>query len=114
MRISDWSSDVCSSDLIQADADKRALAKVERAIAGIIAAIEDGLYQPTMKARMAELEREKTQITARLAEATADVPDVHPGLAEIYKRKVDRKSVVVGKSVSVRVDLGGRRIIKKK
>src|SRR3546814_15293796 len=27
--------------------------------------------------------------------------------------KVDRKSVVAGKSVSVRVDLGGRRIIKK-
>src|SRR3546814_15683484 len=27
---------------------------------------------------------------------------------------LDRKSVVVGKSVSVRVDLGGRRIIKKK
>src|SRR3546814_19991841 len=29
-------------------------------------------------------------------------------------RGVDRKSVVSGKSVSVRVDLGGRRIIKKK
>src|SRR3546814_9475897 len=29
------------------------------------------------------------------------------------QRKVDRKSVVEGKSVSVRVDLGGRRIIKK-
>src|SRR3546814_19180298 len=29
-------------------------------------------------------------------------------------RDVDRKSVVSGKSVSVRVDLGGRRIIKKK
>src|SRR3546814_15286074 len=28
--------------------------------------------------------------------------------------QVDRKSVVSGKSVSVRVDLGGRRIIKKK
>src|SRR3546814_1072976 len=28
--------------------------------------------------------------------------------------KLDRKSVVSGKSVSVRVDLGGRRIIKKK
>src|SRR3546814_11826304 len=27
---------------------------------------------------------------------------------------IDRKSVVYGKSVSVRVDLGGRRIIKKK
>src|SRR3546814_11306779 len=30
------------------------------------------------------------------------------------KSKDDRKSVVSGKSVSVRVDLGGRRIIKKK
>src|SRR3546814_11335716 len=30
------------------------------------------------------------------------------------KRTLDRKSVVEGKSVSVRVDLGGRRIIKKK
>src|SRR3546814_14459451 len=29
-------------------------------------------------------------------------------------RRADRKSVVSGKSVSVRVDLGGRRIIKKK
>src|SRR3546814_13633258 len=28
--------------------------------------------------------------------------------------RIDRKSVVSGKSVSVRVDLGGRRIIKKK
>src|SRR3546814_18617989 len=45
-----------------------------------------------------------------------------PGLlddyAEVRRLKllvtVDRKSVVSGKSVSVRVDLGGRRIIKKK
>src|SRR3546814_13112556 len=32
----------------------------------------------------------------------------------ILSSLVDRKSVVSGKSVSVRVDLGGRRIIKKK
>lgn len=37
---------------------------------------------------MAELEREKAEITARLAEAPADIPDVHAGIAEIYKRKV--------------------------
>src|SRR3546814_2671627 len=66
MRISDWSSDVCSSDL----------------------AIEDGLYQPSMKARMAELEREKAEITARLAEAPVGIPYVHPGIAEIHQRKV--------------------------
>src|SRR3546814_15469934 len=40
------------------------------------------------------------------------------GLAELREAKLcprpgDRKSVVSGKSVSVRVDLGGRRIIKK-
>src|SRR3546814_19446394 len=80
MRIRDWSSDVCSSDLV----------------AGIMAAIEDGLYQPTMKVRMAELEREKTEITARLAEAPADIPDVHPGIAEIYKRKVARLTAPLG------------------
>src|SRR3546814_16874916 len=34
--------------------------------------------------------------------------------ATLGELEVDRKSVVSGKSVSVRVDLGGRRIIKKK
>src|SRR3546814_12425589 len=34
--------------------------------------------------------------------------------AQADAAEVDRKSVVEGKSVSVRVDLGGRRIIKKK
>jgi hypothetical protein len=75
---------------IQAEVDARALTKIERAIAGIMAAIEDGLYQPSMKARTAELEREKVEVTARLAEAPAAIPDVHPGIAEIYKRKVAR------------------------
>src|SRR3546814_17522672 len=37
----------------------------------------------------------------------------HPH-AEVVSPLADRKSVVSGKSVSVRVDLGGRRIIKKK
>lgn len=55
-----------------------------------MAAIEDGLYQPSMKARMAELESEKVEITARLAEAPASIPDIHPGIAEIYKGKVAR------------------------
>src|SRR3546814_11884813 len=53
-----------------------------------MAAIEDGLYQPSMKARMAELEREKAEITARLAEAPVGIPYVNPGIAELYKSKV--------------------------
>ncbi|MDP2619564.1 MAG: recombinase family protein [Hyphomicrobiales bacterium] len=68
--------------------DRKALAKVERGIAGIMAAIEDGMYQPAMKARMDDLERQKAEIMARMAEAPADVPDIHPNIAEIYKAKV--------------------------
>ncbi|TSD83968.1 hypothetical protein FFK22_035115 [Mycobacterium sp. KBS0706] len=51
-------------------------------------AIEDGMYQPSMKTRMDELERQKADIEARLNEAPADIPDVHPNVAEIYRRKV--------------------------
>jgi hypothetical protein len=75
---------------IAADADRRGLARIDTAVAGIMAAIEDGMYQPAMKARMAELERERAEIAARLAEAPQSLPDVHPGIAEIYKRKVAR------------------------
>src|SRR3546814_9935309 len=68
MRISDWSSDVCSSDLTCCSCWDRNSA--------------DGLATP----------RRPRSVMAN----------------------TDRKSVVLGKSVSVRVDLGGRRIIKKK
>lgn len=74
----------------QTEIDRKALAKLERGIAGIMAAIEDGMYQPAMKARMDDLERQKAEIMARMAEAPADVPDIHPNIAEIYKAKVVR------------------------
>src|SRR3546814_12274240 len=41
-------------------------------------------------------------------------PAVAPAAVEIEPRHRDRKRVVSGKSVSVRVDTGGRRVIKKK
>ncbi len=74
----------------QTETDRKALEKIERAIAGIMAAIEDGLYQPSMKARMAELERDKAAIIARMAQAPTDVPDVHPNIAHVYRRNVER------------------------
>ncbi len=40
--------------------------------------------------RVEELERQKTEITARIAEAPADVPDVHPNVAELYRAQVAR------------------------
>lgn len=74
----------------QAEIDRAALAKVERGLAGIMAAIEDGLYQPSMKARMEALEAQKAEILARMAEAPADAPDVHPNVAEVYRGNVLR------------------------
>ncbi len=74
----------------QAVTDEKTLAKVEKAIAGIIAAIEDGMYQPSMKARMDDLERQKAEIAARLAEAPADVLDIHPSIANVYRLRIER------------------------
>src|SRR3546814_15862697 len=84
MRISDWSSDVCSSDLLVAHRLKFA--------------------------------DEQAEGGAMLGDRAVAVDDDHlPALAQCGAQppQEDRKSVVEGKSVSERVDLGGRRIMKK-
>src|SRR3546814_8958630 len=89
MRISDWSSDVCSSDLNPADFLRHAFARHGRG---------DG--------------REGNQPdygTAAVAISPCRAA-IRRGIAAKLRWE-DRKSVVEGKSVSVRVDLGGRRII---
>ena len=45
----------------QAETSRRAL-EIERGITGIFEAIENGMYQPAMKARMSELEQQKAEI----------------------------------------------------
>jgi len=76
----------------QTDIDRKALDKIERGIAGIMSAIEDGMYQPSMKTRMDDLEQQKVEILARMEDVPADVPDIHPNIAEIYKAKVTQLS----------------------
>src|SRR3546814_14851136 len=101
MRISDWSSDVCSSDLL---AQSRPLGAqvVFCAPAGSAGALWSG---------------GNARLRLRSQYGQCVYPDL--GVLRRYAKPVsgaglDRKSVVKGKSVSVRVDLGGRRIIKKK
>src|SRR3546814_13060908 len=78
MRISDWSSDVCSSDLAEASWRGRSHVLCTAGRGALIRPLHIcGIAKPVMHA-------------------------CH-----------DRKSVVWGTSVSVRVDLGGRRIIQK-
>src|SRR3546814_16184048 len=87
MRISEWSSDVCSSDL------RRFRAYARR------------------RAPVLEPLRSGARAAVAHAACAADA-EVEPRRAR-HLRFQDRKSVVWGKSVSVRVDLGGRRILQK-
>src|SRR3546814_17844978 len=117
MRIIDWSSDVCSSDLASAH-------------------WRGNICCPTRIRRSGKSDRTNAVQAARKIPPHA-LPDRAGGYPERRDRtqnvvpvprdggyrdqaryrwahNVDRKSVVSGKSVSVRVDLGGRRIITKK
>src|SRR3546814_20981864 len=99
MRISDWSSDVCSSDL--------------------------GVHRPGAAQaafRLGDLRRRRLDPGPDLRHGAADAAGDAAGAGGAFDlRRRDpgpdrgaRKRVVSGKSVSVRVDLGGSRIIEKK
>jgi hypothetical protein len=92
----------------QVEIDHRAMEKIDRAIRGIMAAIEDGMYESAMKERMGELERQKAEIEARLFQTPADVPDIHPNIAELYRAKVVRLTETLaepGANSDVREDI---------
>src|SRR3546814_14877642 len=108
MRISDWSSDVCSSDLAGLTAGRARLSVMvlEVALIDVLPGHED-------------------KFAAAYAQAQAQgILTADEGCRSVRMNRgietptrfvlLDRKSVVEGKSVSVGVDLGGRRIIKKK
>jgi site-specific DNA recombinase len=69
--------------------DEGRLETVRRKIATMIRAIEDGMYQPSMKSRMDELEAEKRVLEERLA-AAPEPPKIrlHPNLPGLYREKV--------------------------
>src|SRR3546814_18601867 len=104
MRISDWSSDVCSSDLVGRPPEPiRAVAPSEPQGQGSPERphgrprdAPDGDGGPARGRPQDDSERGRARGGPHA-----------PG-------RPDRQRVVEGKSVSVRVDIGGRRIIKKK
>src|SRR3546814_19070250 len=106
MRISDWSSDVCSSDL-QRDYPEGAWHHPRRC---------DAALPPAAPVRwLAELRARTVGEGGRLGDhGQASSQRGRRLLADAGLRGRDRKSVVSGKRVSVRVDLGGGRHIKKK
>src|SRR3546814_18984615 len=90
MLISDWSSDVCSSDLVCVGGQARRPAMVSVRV------------------------RNSSPITHQRPVSICSCSTWQPRRMRYSARKVDRKGGGEGKSVSVRVDLGGRRRIKTK
>src|SRR3546814_12623300 len=101
MRISDWSSDVCSSDL--------------RAVHRRRGRRRDGHQQGQGQRRCHEASR--LPRSARLARCAPQAPlaRLHRRVRHAWSRvQGDRKSVVEGKEVLVSGNFGGRRVLKKK
>src|SRR3546814_13315597 len=98
MRISDWSSDVCSSDLALLGLREGADVRHDNSPCSLF---------PSRDHRSLDGDRKAGDDRRRLRLRTEAQRRMPGG-------QLDRQSVVSGKSVSVRVDLGGRRIITKK
>src|SRR3546814_12537102 len=107
MRISDWSSDVCSSDLQPHRRHHPPSHKPDQVQARLGRRHVGGFPGHNVASAVTE--------TASAAQACEVTPYVGPGLALSPGAPTwpDRKSVAQGKRVLVRVALGGRRTIQK-
>src|SRR3546814_12985103 len=121
MRISDWSSDVCSSDLRLIDefslTHQQAADAVGRSRASVSNLLRLLDLPPDVRRLLEQHAIEMGHARALLALPAAAACALAREAAErgmsvrAIERRVpaDRTGVVSGKSVSVRVDLGGRR-----
>src|SRR3546814_20558584 len=108
MRISDWSSDVCSSDLSPKQA-KPCWCPPPQAPS----ALQWGRSPRYMAAAPLELREGPKKRSAAFRNSAMMQPSIIKArMSPIVLQ--DRKSVVYGKSVAVRVDPGGGRMFKKK
>jgi len=66
------------------------LAQIERRLAGIMRAIEDGTWSETLRAHLKDLEQQKGNLMEALAAAEGKAPIVilHPNASELYKAEV--------------------------
>src|SRR3546814_13001372 len=111
MRISDWSSDVCSSDL-----RKRVAAVGPETAAGAdaISGWDDVKLLTVSVDRLETWHKPGLLFIGDAAHAMSPIGGVGINLAIQDAVAADRKGDVEGKRVSVSVNLGGRLLIKKK
>src|SRR3546814_17455055 len=114
VRISDWSSDVCSSYLTVGT-------RVKASYSDANFEVDDAPVDGQNRSGRLSLERtsffgnaDVLSLNAGISRTVSNADFTAADITFISTRITDRKSVVSGRSVSVRVDLGGCRIIKKK
>ncbi len=73
-----------------AEASRKELAETTKAIAEIVRVIEQGGWHRALSDRLTELEARQDSLTARLSDVPQDVPDLHPGIAETFRRRIER------------------------
>src|SRR3546814_18261717 len=109
MRISDWSSDVCSSDLWRRPAPSPCGRPADMTRRLSLFGATGSVGRSTLDL----VRRDGERWCVTVLTANSDVAELAK-LAPEFRPEIDRKSAVSGKSVSVRVALGGSVIIKKK
>jgi len=72
------------------DATRRELAETIKAMAEIVRVIEQGGWHRALSTRLTELETQQDSLIARLSDAPQDTLDLHPGIAETYRRRIER------------------------
>ncbi|MDE2790208.1 MAG: hypothetical protein OXI81_07270 [Paracoccaceae bacterium] len=80
----------CSNHVMSGAMERQELAAIEKKIKAMVAVIEDGGHARGMMYRMRELEARQDELNERLAAVPADIPDILPNIAIVYRRKVER------------------------
>jgi site-specific DNA recombinase len=81
------------------------LPKIQKQVRGIIEAVKDGMYQPSMKAEMERLENRRLEIEQKIADEEEPPPLLHPSLAELYRGKIAALGEALGR-VDTREEAG--------
>ena len=69
---------------------QKRLSEISKQLEGLITAVAEGLRSDTLQERLTALEIERKELELKLAEPEAAPVHLHPNLAALYRRKVER------------------------
>jgi hypothetical protein len=79
-----------SARLLNEGGHRSELAKIHRTLKQMLSAIEERGHTRGMIERMRELGAREDVLKGLLAQEPADIPDIHPNVSGVYRRKVER------------------------